>query len=346
MSHPNNQTIAAPQTIVVTGDRTTGPLHLGHFAGSLQTRLQLQNRHEQFILLADTQALADHQGDYSKVRQSVIDVALDYLAVGIDPKKSTILIQSMVPELAELSFYMMNLVSVARLERNPTVKSELRGKGYEGQEREVAAGFLTYPVSQAADITALRGTLIPVGADQLPMIEQTNEIVRRFNRMVGDNILHECQALLSNTTRLPGIDGKSKMSRAAGNHLSLSASSDEISAAVHKMYTDANHLTVGSPGQVEGNVVFSFLDAFDSDVAKVAELKAQYQHGGLGDSVIKARLNDVLQALIAPIRERRAQFAQDPDAVLSMLLCGSAKARQTAVLTLHKVKTAMGMYYF
>jgi tryptophanyl-tRNA synthetase len=330
-------------TVVVTGDRTTGPLHLGHFAGSLQTRLQLQENHNQFILLADTQALADHQGDYSRVRQAVIDVALDYLAVGIDPKKSTILIQSMVPELAELSFYLMNLVSVARLERNPTVKTELRQKG---QERDVAAGFLTYPVSQAADISALRGTLIPVGADQLPMIEQTNEIVRRFNHMVGEDILSECQALLSNTTRLPGIDGKNKMSRSLNNHISLSASSDEISHAVNKMYTDAQHLTVGSAGQVEGNVVFSFLDAFDTDTAKVAELKAQYQHGGLADSLIKARLNDVLQALLAPIRERRAELAQDPDAILSMLLCGSAKARQTAVLTLHKVKTAMGMYYF
>ncbi|WP_373975197.1 tryptophan--tRNA ligase [Chitinibacter sp. SCUT-21] len=330
-------------TVVVTGDRTTGPLHLGHFAGSLQTRLQLQEQHNPFLLLADTQALADHQGDYSKVRQAVIDVALDYLAVGIDPKKSTILIQSMVPELAELSFYMMNLVSVARLERNPTVKSELRAKG---QERDVAAGFLSYPVSQAADITALRGTLIPVGADQLPMIEQTNEIVRRFNRMVGEDILNECEALLSDTTRLPGIDGKGKMSRAAGNFIALSASADEISAAVNKMYTDSNHLTVGSPGQIEGNVVFSFLDAFDSDSVKVAELKAQYQHGGLADSVIKARLNEVLQALLGPIRERRNELAKNPDEVLSMLLCGSAKARQTAVLTLHKVKKAMGMYYF
>ncbi|WP_410498799.1 tryptophan--tRNA ligase [Chitinibacter sp. S2-10] len=329
---------------VVTGDRTIGPLHLGHFAGSLQTRLQLQQNHHSFILLADTQALADHQGDYRQVRQAVIDVALDYLAVGIDPKKSTILIQSMVPELAELSFYLMNLVSVARLERNPTVKAELRAKGNEGHK--VSAGFLSYPVSQAADITALRGTLIPVGADQLPMIEQTNEIVRRFNQTVGSEILHECQALLSNTTRLPGIDGKGKMSRSAGNQISLSASSDEITAAVNKMYTDANHLTIGSPGQLEGNVVFSFLDAFDSDSAQLTELKAQYQHGGLADAVIKARLNDVLQNLIAPIRQRRHELAQDSDAILSLLLCGSAKARETAALTLHKVKTAMGMYYF
>jgi tryptophanyl-tRNA synthetase len=333
-------------TIIVTGDRTTGPLHLGHFAGSLQTRLTLQESHTPLILLADTQALADHQGDYRAVRQAVIDVALDYLAVGIDPQKSTILIQSMVPELAELSFYLMNLVSVARLERNPTVKSELRAKGYEGEDRNIAAGFLSYPVSQAADIIALRGTLIPVGEDQLPMIEQTNEIVRRFNRMVGENILNECEALLSNTTRLPGIDGKGKMSRVAGNHIALSASADEITAAVNKMYTDAQHLTINSPGQIKGNVVFAFLDAFDPDTEQVAQLKAHYAHGGLADSVIKARLNDVLQALIGPIRSRRAQFAQDPDAVLSMLLCGSAKARQTAALTLHKVKTAMGMYYF
>ncbi|WP_027467797.1 tryptophan--tRNA ligase [Deefgea rivuli] len=330
-------------SIVVTGDRTVGPLHLGHYAGSLQTRLALQETHNPFILLADTQALSDHQGDYRKVRQAVIDVALDYLAVGIDPQKSTILIQSMVPELAELSFYLMNLVSVARLERNPTLKSELRAKG---ANSEISAGFLSYPVSQAADITALRGTLIPVGEDQLPMIEQTNEIVRRFNRMVGEPILNECEALLSNTTRLPGLDGKGKMSRALGNHLALSASADEITQAVNKMYTDAQHLTITSPGQIEGNVVFAFLDAFDPDTQHVAALKAQYAHGGLADSVIKARLNDVLQALITPIRERRAEYAQDTDAVLSMLLCGSAKARQTAALTLHKVKTAMGMYYF
>ncbi|QZA82423.1 tryptophan--tRNA ligase [Deefgea piscis] len=343
MSQPSTSSNPSAATIVVTGDRTTGPLHLGHYVGSLQTRLSLQETHQPFILLADTQALADHQGDYRAVRQSVIDVALDYLAVGIDPQKSTILIQSMVPELAELSFYLMNLVSIARLERNPTVKSELKAKG---QDRDVAAGFLTYPVSQAADITALRGTLIPVGADQLPMIEQTNEIVRRFNRMVGDNVLSECTALLSNTSRLPGIDGKTKMSRTAGNHISLAASADDIVQAVNKMYTDANHLTIGSPGQIEGNVVFSFLDAFDAEPAHVNELKAQYQHGGLADRVIKARLNEQLQTLIGPIRERRAQLAKDPDAILSMLLCGSAKARQTSALTLHKVKTAMGMYYF
>ena len=336
-------TVIPSPSIVVTGDRTTGPLHLGHFAGSLQTRLALQETHNPFILLADTQALSDHQGDYRKVRQAVIDVALDYLAVGIDPKKSTIFIQSMVPELAELSFYLMNLVSVARLERNPTVKSELRHKG---QTREVAAGFLSYPVSQAADITALRGNLIPVGADQLPMIEQTNEIVRRFNQMVGEPILNECTALLSNTTRLPGIDGKSKMSRTLGNDIALSASADEITRAVNKMYTDAQHLTIASPGQVAGNVVFAFLDAFDADAEHVAELKAQYMHGGLADSLIKARLNDVLQAMLAPIHARRVEYAQDTESVLSMLLCGSAKARQTAALTLHKVKTAMGMYYF
>ncbi|WP_297575588.1 tryptophan--tRNA ligase [uncultured Deefgea sp.] len=343
MSQPSTHSSPSAASIVVTGDRTTGPLHLGHYVGSLQTRLSLQETHQPFILLADTQALADHQGDYRAVRQSVIDVALDYLAVGIDPKKSTILIQSMVPELAELSFYLMNLVSIARLERNPTVKSELKAKG---QDRNVAAGFLTYPVSQAADITALRGTLIPVGADQLPMIEQTNEIVRRFNRMVGEDILSECSALLSDTSRLPGIDGKKKMSRAAGNHIALSASADEIHQAVNNMYTDAQHLTIASPGQVAGNVVFRFLDAFDVDPLHVAQLKAQYQHGGLADQVIKTRLDEQLQALIAPIRERRAQLAKDPDAVLSMLLCGSAKARQTAALTLHKVKTAMGMYYF
>ncbi|WP_028451112.1 tryptophan--tRNA ligase [Chitinilyticum aquatile] len=331
------------EIIVVTGDRTTGPLHLGHLAGSLQNRLRLQGQYRQFLLLADTQALADHQGDYSRVRQSVVDVALDYLAVGLDPKQSTFLIQSMVPELAELSFYFMNLVSVARLERNPTVKNEIRQKG---MERDIAAGFLSYPVSQAADITALKGTLVPVGEDQLPMIEQTNEIVRRFNRMVGSDILRECKAEVGKVARLPGIDGSSKMSRALGNHLSLSASPDEIRLAVRKMFTDPQHLRAEDPGNIEGNVVFTFLDAFATDQQQVAEFKEHYQRGGLADAVVKAYLENVLLELLEPIRTRRNELARDPDQILSLLMAGSSRAREVAALTLFQVKKAMGMFYF
>ncbi|WP_028455155.1 tryptophan--tRNA ligase [Chitinilyticum litopenaei] len=331
------------EIIVVTGDRTTGPLHLGHLAGSLQARLQLQGQYRQFLLLADTQALADHQGDYSRVRQSVIDVALDYLAVGLDPQQSTFLIQSMVPELAELSFYFMNLVSVARLERNPTVKTEIRNKG---RERDIPAGFLSYPVSQAADITALKGTLVPVGADQLPMIEQTNEIVRRFNQMVGSDILRECKALTGKVTRLPGIDGQQKMSRVLGNHIALSASPDEIRTAVRKMFTDPQHLRVEQPGQIAGNTVFTFLDAFAPDQDKVAEFKEHYQRGGLADAVVKAYLEEVLLALLEPIRARRNELAHDPERILSILMAGSSRAREIAALTLYQVKKAMGMFYF
>ncbi|SME97696.1 tryptophan--tRNA ligase [Pseudogulbenkiania subflava] len=334
----------SPNDVILTGDRTTGPLHLGHYVGSLRNRVLLQERCTQFLLLADAQALTDNMGNYLKVRDNVLQVALDYLAVGIDPSKSTIFIQSLVPELSELASYYLNLVTVARLERNPTIKDEIKQRGF---ERDIPAGFLTYPAAQAADITAFKATMVPVGADQVPMIEQTNEIVRRFNASVGQELLVETRAVVpEHGARLPGIDGKAKMSKSLGNALALSASPDEIRQAVKMMYTDPNHLRVEDPGQVKGNVVFSYLDAFDDDVAAVAELKKHYRHGGLGDSVLKSRLEDKLQALLEPIRRRREEYARDPAAVLAMLKEGTAKARQVAAVTLSEVKAAMGLNYY
>jgi tryptophanyl-tRNA synthetase len=330
--------------IILTGDRTTGQLHLGHFVGSLKNRVVLQDVCKQFLLLADAQALTDNMGNYVKVRDNVLQVALDYLAAGIDPDKSTIFIQSLVPELSELSSYYLNLVTVARLERNPTIKDEIKLRGF---ERDIPAGFLTYPAAQAADITAFKATVVPVGADQIPMIEQTNEIVRRFNNSVNAEILVECRALVpENGARLPGIDGKAKMSKSLGNALPLSASADEIRQAVKMMFTDPNHLRVNDPGQVEGNVVFTYLDVFDPDTAAVEELKAHYRRGGLGDMVIKRRLEDILQTLLEPIRTRREAFARDPAQVMEMLKAGTQKARAAAAETLHAVKAAMGINYF
>jgi len=330
--------------IILTGDRTTGQLHLGHYVGSLRNRVILQERCQQFLLLADAQALTDNMGNYLKVRDNVLQVALDYLAVGIDPAKSTIFIQSLVPELMELASYYLNLVTVSRLERNPTIKDEIKLRGY---ERDIPAGFLTYPAAQAADITAFKATIVPVGADQIPMIEQTNEIARRFNSSVGREVLVEARAVVPTAgARLPGIDGKAKMSKSLGNALPLSASPDEISHAVKMMYTDANHLRVDDPGQVEGNVVFAYLDAFEPDSALVADLKARYQRGGLGDSVIKKQLEERLQALLAPIRARREEYAQDPAQVMALLKEGTAKARTVAAQTLAEVKAAMGLNYY
>jgi len=336
MTHANQPTI-------LTGDRTTGPLHLGHYIGSLRARVQLQHEATQFLLLADTQAMTDNVGRHQRVTENVIEVALDYLAVGIDPAKSTIFIQSQVPELAELTQYLMNLVTVARLERNPTIKAEIVLRGF---ERDIPAGFLTYPVSQAADITAFKATHVPVGDDQLPMIEQANELVRRFNNTVDRQVLIECAAVLSHAPRLPGIDGKAKMSKSLGNAIALGASPDEITKAVKSMYTDPNHLRVSDPGQVEGNVVFAFLDAFEPDTAKVEELKAQYRRGGLGDSVVKRVLDERLQALIAPIRERRRELEADRGEVLAILKRGTMRAREVAGATLAEVKGALGLTYF
>jgi tryptophanyl-tRNA synthetase len=335
MTHANRPTI-------LTGDRPTGPLHLGHYVGSLQARIRLQHEARQYVLLADTQALTDNIGRHQKVTDHVIEVALDYLAVGIDPAMSTICIQSQVPELAELSQYLLNLVTVARLERNPTVKEEIRLRGF---ERHVPAGFLVYPVSQAADITAFRATQLPVGDDQLPMIEQCNELVRRFNNIAGRPVLVECVAVLSQVTRLPGVDGR-KMSKSLGNAITLGATADEITRAVNNMYTDPNHLRVSDPGQIEGNVVFAFLDAFEPDVQHVKDLKADYRRGGLGDSVVKRLLNERLQALIEPIRTRRRELEGDRAEVLTILRRGTMRAREVAGATLGEVRRALGLNYF
>jgi tryptophanyl-tRNA synthetase len=328
---------------ILTGDRTTGPLHLGHFVGSLRNRVAYQQTCRQFVMLADAQALTDNMDDVRKVSRNVLEVALDYLAVGIDPARSTIFIQSQVPELAELTFYYLNLVSVARLERNPTVKEEIRQRGF---ERDIPAGFLTYPASQAADITAFKAALVPVGEDQVPMIEQTNEIVRRFNRLAGRAVLVEAQALVPAIGRLPGIDGKAKMSKSLGNTINLGASADEIRAAVRMVYTDPLHLRVQDPGHLEGNVAFLYLDAFDPDRDALEAMKAHYVRGGLGDSVVKQRLELVLQELLAPIRARREQYAREPGHVFDLLRAGTMQARAVAAQTLAEVRRALGLNYF
>ena len=327
--------------IILTGDRTTGPLHIGHYAGSLRNRLRFQDSHEQFLLLADMQALTDNAGDIDKVRRNVIEVALDYLAVGIDPERTTICLQSHLPALAELSMLYLNFVTVARLERNPTIKDEIRARGF---GRDIPAGFLCYPAAQAADITAFKATVVPVGEDQAPLIEQTNEIVRRINGAAGATILPEARAVIPRTGRLPGIDGNAKMSKSAGNAISLSAPPDEISAAVRAMFTDPNHLRAEDPGRVEGNVVFTFLDAFDPDQAGLEEMKAHYQRGGLGDAKVKRRLEDILQALLGPIRERRADLARDPGHVLDVIRRGTATARERTEATKREVAEGLGLF--
>lgn len=328
---------------ILTGDRPTGPLHLGHYVGSLQARVALQHESRQFLLVADTQALTDNMGTPLKVSQNVLEVALDYLACGIDPDLSTIFVQSQVPELAELSMLLLNLVTVSRLERNPTIRTEIKLRGF---ERDIPAGFLVYPVAQAADITAFKADLVPVGDDQLPMIEQTNELVRRFNATVGQEVLVECRAHLSQVGRLPGIDGRAKMSKSLGNALALGASPDDIRRAVKMMYTDLNHLRVSDPGQVEGNVVFAFLDAFDEDRAGLEALKDHYRRGGLGDSVVKRRLEERLQELLAPIRQRRQALAADKSVVLDILREGTRRAREVAAGTVSEVRRALGLSYF
>lgn len=325
--------------VVLTGDRPTGSLHLGHYVGSLQSRVALQTRVKQTVLIADLQALTDNAGRSVHVAQHVESVALDYLAAGIDPSLCTIAVQSHLPALAELTMLYLNLVTVARLERNPTVRAEITARGF---ERDIPAGFLCYPVSQAADITAFRATLVPVGDDQLPMIEQTNEIVRRVNRMTGSAVLSECRALLSHTPRLPGVDGR-KASKSLGNAVPLTASSAEIVSLVQAMYTDDQHLRVSDPGRVEGNVVFAYLDAFDPDVGGVQELKLQYTRGGLGDSALKRRLVGVLEESIAPMRERRKQFAHDSGIVREILANGNARSRETTNSVLADVRRAFSL---
>lgn len=329
--------------IILTGDRPTGPLHLGHYIGSLKNRVELQQSCKQYVMIADAQALTDHAEQPQLVRENVLQVALDYLAVGIDPNLSTILIQSLIPQLPELTIYYLNLVTWNRLKHNPTVKQEIVQKGY---GESVPAGFMVYPVSQAADITAFKADLVPVGEDQLPMIEQTNEVVRHFNRIYKTDVLVEAEALIPKMARLPGIDGKAKMSKSLGNCIYLSDSADTVAKKVKGMYTDPGHLRVEDPGKVEGNPVFIYLDAFDPDKEGLEAMKAHYMRGGLGDSIVKKRLLDVLQAFLDPVRKKREEFAKDPKAVMAILKEGTEEAKAVAAKTLSEVRSAMGINYF
>ncbi|WP_299871350.1 tryptophan--tRNA ligase [uncultured Cocleimonas sp.] len=339
----NNQLDPNKKEKVLTGDRATGQLHLGHYVGSLQQRISLQDQYEQTILVADLQGLTDNGHNPQKVSSNILNVVADYLAVGIDPSKTTICLQSAIPALSELTMYYSNLVSVARLQRNPTVKNEIAGKSFGAS---IPTGFLTYPISQAADITAFKATLVPVGDDQLPMIEQTNEIVRKLNNVAGEEILVECRPLLSKVTRLPSMDGKAKMSKSMGNCIYLGSSEKEISKAVKSMYTDPNHLKIEDPGQIEGNVVFTYLDALHPDVAYVADLKAQYQAGGLGDGTTKKILEECLQETLKPIREAREGFISDKAQLIEILKAGSEKSREESNQVLNDVKRAFGLDLF
>lgn len=343
--------------IILTGDRPTGKLHIGHYVGSLRRRVELQNSgefDEIFIMIADAQALTDNADNPEKVRQNIIEVALDYLACGLDPSKSTLFIQSQIPQLTELSFYYMNLVTVSRLQRNPTVKSEIAMRNF---ETSIPVGFFTYPISQAADITAFKATTVPVGEDQEPMIEQTREIVRKFNSVYGDALVEPDILLPDNQAclRLPGTDGKAKMSKSLGNCIYLSDSEDEVKKKVMSMYTDPDHLMVSDPGKVEGNTVFTYLDAFCReedfkeylpDYKNLDELKEHYQRGGLGDVKVKRFLNSVLQAELEPIRKRRKEYEADIPYVYQILKEGSQKAEAAAADTLKEVKEAMKINYF
>ncbi len=328
--------------VILTGDRPSGALHLGHYVGSLKNRVELQDSCEQFVMIADVQALTDNYEQPEKVRENILQVALDYLAVGIDPTKSTILIQSLIPALFELTIYYLNLVTWNRLKHNPTVKQEIVQKGY---GESVPAGFMVYPVSQAADITAFKADIVPVGEDQLPMIEQTNEIVRHFNRIYKAEVLVECKAVIPKMARLPGTDGKAKMSKSLGNCIYLGDTADAVAKKVKGMYTDPGHLRVEDPGKVEGNPVFTYLDVFDADVAGLEEMKAHYQRGGLGDSIVKKRLLDALQAFLEPIRKKREEFAKDPQHVMQILFKGTERANAVASETLRQVRKAMRLDY-
>ncbi|WP_057828104.1 tryptophan--tRNA ligase [Liquorilactobacillus cacaonum] len=333
--------------IILTGDRPTGKLHIGHYIGSLQNRVRLQNTgdYDTFIMIADQQALTDNARDPQKIRNSLIEVALDYLAVGIDPAKSTIFIQSQIPALAELTTYYLNLVTVSRLERNPTVKAEIQQKNF---ERSIPAGFFVYPVSQAADITAFKANLVPVGDDQEPMIEQAREIARSFNTIYGQKILVEPEGVFpeKGAGRLPGLDGNAKMSKSLNNCIYLSDDAETLKKKVMSMYTDPSHVHVEDPGKIEGNMVFTYLDIFDEDKQKVAQLKEAYQAGGLGDVKIKRYLNEVLEAKLAPIRKRREEFAKDISSVYDILKDGSERANAVAEQTLSEVRAAIGVNYF
>ena len=345
------------KNIILTGDRPTGRLHLGHYVGSLRNRVRLQNEgnyDKMYVFIADAQALTDNFDNPEKVRANIIEVALDYLAVGLDPNKVTFFIQSMIPELTELTFYFMNLVTVARLHRNPTVKSEIEQKGF---NESIPAGFFTYPVSQTADIAIFNSNIVPVGEDQLPMLEQAREIVRKFNSIYGEVFVEPKELLPEDEKcfRLVGTDGKSKMSKSLGNCIYLADSEEEIRKKVMGMYTDPDHIKIEDPGKIEGNVVFTYLDVFakDSDFEKylpeyknLDELKAHYQRGGLGDMKIKKFLNEILQAELRPIRERREALAQNLEEVYEILKEGTKVARNDAILTMDKVKKAMKLDYF
>lgn len=343
--------------IILTGDRPTGRLHVGHYVGSLRQRVQLQNSgayDKVYIMIADAQALTDNAEHPEKVRKNIIEVALDYLACGLDPAKSTLFIQSMVPQLTELTFYYMNLVTVSRLQRNPTVKNEIKMRNFEAS---IPTGFFCYPISQAADITAFRATVVPVGEDQLPMLEQCKEIVHKFNSVYGETLVDPDIMLPQNDAclRLPGIDGKAKMSKSLGNCIYLSDESEDIKKKVMSMYTDPDHVRVEDPGKIEGNTVFTYLDAFSTeehfakflpDYANLDELKAHYQRGGLGDVKVKKFLNNVLQDVLEPIRERRHYWEQRIPEVYEILRAGSKEAEAAAAATLHDVREAMRINYF
>ena len=343
--------------IILTGDRPTGRLHVGHYVGSLRQRVQLQNSgayDKVYIMIADAQALTDNAEHPDKVRKNIIEVALDYLACGLDPAKSTLFIQSMVPQLTELTFYYMNLVTVSRLQRNPTVKNEIKMRNFEAS---IPTGFFCYPISQAADITAFRATVVPVGEDQLPMLEQCKEIVHKFNSVYGETLVDPDIMLPQNDAclRLPGIDGKAKMSKSLGNCIYLSDEPEDIKKKVMSMYTDPDHVRVDDPGKIEGNTVFTYLDAFSTeehfakflpDYANLDELKAHYKRGGLGDVKVKKFLNNVLQDVLEPIRERRHYWEQRIPEVYEILRAGSKEAEAAAAATLHDVREAMRINYF
>ncbi len=328
--------------IALTGDRPTGKLHIGHFVGSIQNRLKLQNEYTQYVMIADAQALTDHAENPELIQQSIKEVILDYLACGIDPDKTTIFVQSKIPALFELSFYFLNLVTWNRLKHNPTVKQEMIQKGYEDS---VPAGFMVYPVSQAADILIFDADVVPVGDDQLPMIEQTNEIARHFNRIYKQNVFKEVKALIPQVARLPGTDGKAKMSKSLNNGIYLSDSMDVVAKKVKGMYTDPNHLRVEDPGQVIGNPVFTYLDAFDDDKEGLEALKAHYMRGGLGDSIVKKRLLEKLEHILMPIRHKRLELEKNMDHVLQILNKGTQKAQSAACKKLNQAKEAMGINY-
>lgn len=345
------------EKIILTGDRPTGRLHIGHYVGSLRRRVELQNAGDfkrMFVFIADAQALTDNMDNPEKVRQNVIEVALDYLACGLDPERVTLFIQSQIPELCELSFYFMDLVTVSRLQRNPTVKTEIQMRGFESS---IPVGFFTYPVSQAADITAFRATTVPAGEDQKPMLEQATEIVRRFNYIYGDTLVEPSILLPDNAAclRLPGTDGKAKMSKSLGNCIYLSDPADEVQKKVMSMYTDPGHIHVQDPGKIEGNTVFTYLDAFCRpehferylpEYPNLDEMKAHYRRGGLGDMKVKRFLNSILQEELGPIRERRREFQKDIPAIYDMLRQGCESARAVAAATLDDVRRAMKINYF